>query len=168
MTAFINRSDFLQARFHGTARPIRPPWAVGETQFITMCNQCGDCISQCPTKIIHHGRGRYPVIDFQRGECLFCEDCVKVCLTGALRLDSQAAPWSLSAILNTEQCLAYKSIECRSCYDPCENRAIEMHNRVGAVAIPVIDATRCNGCGACQAPCPVTAIEIKNPMEAAA
>jgi Pyruvate/2-oxoacid:ferredoxin oxidoreductase delta subunit len=68
----------------------------------------------------------------------------------------------------TELCLAFKSVECRSCYDPCENRAIEMRHRVGAVAIPVIDATRCNGCGACHAPCPVTAIEIKNLMEAAA
>jgi ferredoxin-type protein NapF len=168
MTTSINRSDFLQARFRGTARPLRPPWAVAEAQFVAACNQCGDCISRCPTKILRRGRGRYPSVDFQYGECLFCEDCVKACPTGALTQHEQTTPWSLTAILNTELCLAFKSVECRSCYDPCENRAIEMRHRVGAVAIPVIDATRCNGCGACHAPCPVTAIEIKHLMEAAA
>ncbi len=168
MTTSINRSDFLQARFQGTVSPIRPPWAVAEAQFIALCNQCDECINHCPTKIIHRGRGRYPVVDFQDGECLFCKDCVNVCRTGALTQHGQATPWSITAFLNTEQCIAFKSVECRSCYDPCENRAIEMHNRVGAVAIPVIDATRCNGCGACYVPCPVTAIELKNLIEVAA
>ncbi len=74
----------------------------------------------------------------------------------------------MRASINSEVCLAYKSVECRSCLDPCEQRAIEMQYRVGAVAIPLIDEQRCNGCGACYSPCPVNAIEIRNPVEVAA
>ena len=125
-------------------------------------------MKKCPTGILKAGRGKYPLIDFNRGECLFCAYCVDACQTDALRRDAQNPAWSISASIDSERCLAYKSVECRSCFDPCEQRAIEMQYRVGAVAIPLIDAQRCNGCGACYSPCPVNAIEIRNPLEVAA
>ncbi len=168
MSQSISRSQFLQGRFSGKDRPLRPPWSAPGAQFMELCNQCGDCIKHCPTKIIKTGRGNYPLIDFDNGECLFCGDCLDVCKTGALKRDAQTPAWSIKAKISSERCLAFKSVECRSCFDPCEQRAIEMRYRVGAVAIPIVDADRCNGCGACYAPCPVNAIELHNPIEVAA
>jgi len=168
MTRNISRAEFLQGRFNGKGRLLRPPWSIPDARFIELCNQCGDCMKHCPTGIIKAGRGNYPLIDFNMGECLFCADCVDVCKTGALRRDAQSPAWSISASIDSERCLAYKSVECRSCFDPCEQRAIEIQYRVGGVAIPRIDAKRCTGCGACYSPCPVNAIQIRNPMEVAA
>jgi ferredoxin-type protein NapF len=168
MTQTISRFEFLQGAISGKNRPLRPPWSIAGSDFLELCNQCGDCIKKCPTGIIQAGRGNYPLIDFKRGECLFCADCVEACRTGALKRDAHSPAWSVSASIDSERCLAYKAVECRSCFDPCEQRAIEMQYRVGAVAIPLLDAERCNGCGACHAPCPVDAIELQNPMEVAA
>jgi len=167
MSQTITRTDFLQGNIRGDNSPVRPPWSISEAEFIALCSQCGDCVKQCPTGIIRSGRGGYPLVEFKSGECIFCEECFKACSTGALKPDNQPA-WSIRAVLNTGKCLAYGSVECRSCYDPCEPRAITMQYRVGAVAVPVIDTTICTGCGACYAPCPVTAIEIRNPTENAA
>ncbi len=167
MAPCINRFDFLRGRLDGGNRPIRPPWSESEADFIELCNQCGDCIDLCPTGIIRNGRGGYPVIEFRHGECLFCGECLKACKTDALKPD-QTPAWPLAAKLNSDKCIAYESVECRGCYDPCETRAITMQYRVGAIAIPIIESNRCNGCGACFAPCPVAAIEIQNPMEVTA
>ena len=168
MNQNISRSELLQGRFNAKNRPLRPPWSIPAARFLELCNQCGDCIKKCPTGIIQSGRGNYPLIDFNRGECLFCADCVTTCQTGALRHDAHSPAWSISASIDNERCLAYKSVECRSCFDPCEQRAIEMRYRIGAVAIPLLDPQRCNGCGACYSPCPVNAIEMQNPVEVAA
>ncbi|MCP4981383.1 MAG: ferredoxin-type protein NapF [Gammaproteobacteria bacterium] len=168
MNTSISRFDFLQGKFSAKNYPIRPPWALAESDFIDICNHCGDCVKQCPTKIITLGRGRFPVVSFEYGECLLCGDCVKACLTGALTQAHQTSAWVLKAGLSTERCLAFKSVECRSCYDPCESRAIKMKNQIGTVAIPVIDESLCNGCGACYAPCPTGAIEIQKLLEPAA
>ncbi|MCP4769488.1 MAG: ferredoxin-type protein NapF [Gammaproteobacteria bacterium] len=168
MTQTISRSEFLQGRFSAKNRPLRPPWSIAAARFLELCNQCGDCIKKCPTGIIQSGRGNYPLIDFNKGECLFCANCVDVCQTDALKRDAHSPAWSISASIDSERCLAYKSVECRSCFDPCEQRAIEMRYRVGSVAIPLLDTQRCNGCGACYSPCPVNAIEMQNSVEVAA
>ncbi len=168
MTQTISRFEFLRGSFSGKSLTLRPPWSIADTEFLELCNQCGNCIEKCPTGIIRAGRGNYPLIDFKRGECLFCAECVDACQTGALRRDTGSPAWPMRASIDSERCLAHKSIECRACFDPCEQRAIEMQYRVGAVAILLIDEQRCNGCGACYVPCPVNAIEIRNPVEVAA
>lgn len=167
MTQKITRSNFLRGNFLRGNSPLRPPWSLAEADFIASCNQCGDCISRCPSGIIRRASGGYPAIEFEQGECTFCTECVNACKTGALNPELQPA-WSVRAVLDTEKCLAYKAVECRSCSDPCETRAISMQYRVGAVAVPVIDTDSCSGCGACFAPCPVAAIAIRDPMEVAA
>ena len=168
MTPEISRSEFLQGRISGRHRPLRPPWARPEPSFLDLCNGCGDCMVKCPTGIIRRGRGNYPRVDFERGECLFCGDCASACKTGALDRKLQLVAWSMVAEIDEQRCLAFKAIECRSCSDPCEQRAIRFDYRVGAVAIPRVDAQACNGCGACYAPCPVDAIQINPVMETAA
>lgn len=160
MSTAISRMQFLRGDYSGRNNPIRPPWALPEDSFTKLCERCGDCIDKCPTHIIHEGRGSFPVIDFMSGECLFCGDCVETCKPGALKQLNGHKPWSVTASINSTKCLAYKNIECRSCYDPCESRAIRIKPRIGGVSIPLLNNVNCTGCGACIAVCPAQAVNM--------
>ena len=149
--------------FRGKPRPrteTRPPWALPENAFVDICTRCGDCITRCPTGILISGDGGYPTLDFQRGECTFCADCVQVCRPQALRKQADTAPWSLRARVG-EACLPNHGIECRSCGDFCDARAIRFRPRLGGCPLPDLDSECCTGCGACVAPCPASAITIR-------
>ena len=156
----INRSEFLRGDIQGRNRPIRPPWSIPEIEFRDRCNSCGDCLSACPTSIIEFGRGRLPVINFNNGECIFCEDCLDACEINALVKKKFLNPWLHSASIDDDKCLANKAVECRSCQDPCESRAIRFLAIAGNVSKPHLDTDLCNGCGACYSVCPTHAISI--------
>ena len=160
MSLAINRSEFLQGDLSNRSRPIRPPWSLSEMAFRAQCNSCGDCLEKCPTDIIEFGRGKIPVINFDKGECLFCEDCLNSCDVNALVKIENQPPWLYKSSINTDGCLAYKSVECRSCEDPCESRAIRFIAAAGKISKPRIDTYLCNGCGACYSVCPTHAISI--------
>lgn len=155
--------QFLRGDFTGRTAALRPPWAQAEQEFIARCDRCGHCVSACPTHILKRGRGGFPEVDFSAGECLFCADCVSSCQPGALVAAGRPA-WQLRVRIDTEACLAYRGVECRSCSDPCEARAIRMRLQVGGAAIPEVNLSNCNGCGACYPVCPVQAIRIQ-PVE---
>ena len=156
----INRMQFLRGDYSGKNSPIRPPWAGTENVFIRACDGCGECIKKCPTQIIQNGRGNYPIINFNVGECLFCDECVNACEAGALTIFKDQPPWSVTASINTKNCLAFSDTECRSCYDPCEVSSINMTPRIGGVSIPLLNTSLCTGCGACFAICPTKAITM--------
>ena len=120
----VSRMQFLRGDFKGKEMPLRPPWAIDESLFTEICTNCGECISQCPAHIIKQARANFPVVDFTFGECLFCEECVDVCKPQALLKNTQKSPWSIKASIDKDVCIAHKGVECRSCYDPCESRAI--------------------------------------------
>lgn len=160
MAAAISRMQFLRGDFSGKDAPLRPPWALPENEFSDRCDRCGDCIKHCPTHIIKSGQGSYPIVDFAAGECLFCADCVGACKPQALYISNKAQPWTLRATINSEQCLAFQNVECRSCYDPCAAQAIKITPRIGGVSIPLLNETSCTGCGACFSVCPTQAISI--------
>jgi len=158
----ISRMQFLRGDFSGQIAPVRPPWSCAEHTFTQLCNQCGKCIEQCPTDIIKTGRGGYPVIEFHSGECLFCDDCATACETGAIKKIDVVPAWDIRASIDTNLCLTYQKVECFSCSDPCETRAIKMTPQPGGISIPTLITAQCTGCGACYAVCPVTAININS------
>lgn len=57
-----------------------------------------------------------------------------------------------------ESCLAQRSVVCRTCGESCEQGAIRFSPRLGGVALPLLDTSRCNDCGDCLADCPAQAI----------
>jgi len=161
VTQSISRTQFLRGDFRGAEKALRPPWAVNESQFVDLCNSCGDCIPSCPTSILVKGRAGFPVVDFSKGECEFCGNCVAVCKTGALQQTQQPGevPWALKAVIG-DSCITHQGVVCRSCTEQCETRAIEFQLSVGRVPQPQLDEAKCNGCGACVSICPVNAISV--------
>ncbi|OOZ38606.1 ferredoxin-type protein NapF [Solemya pervernicosa gill symbiont] len=158
----INRRAFLRGDLSGRSVPVRPPWAVEETLFVDLCSRCDDCRKQCPESIIETESG-FPKINFKRGECTFCGECVERCKTGALQPQAFAAhaqPWQLKATIS-DACLAMRGVVCRSCGEQCDERAITFRPRIGGVSIPELDQQACSGCGACVAPCPVAALSVQ-------
>ncbi len=83
--AEITRMQFLRGDLKGDKIPFRPPWAVPEQYFVDFCTRCDRCIEACFDELIIRGRGGYPQMDFNRGGCDFCEDCLNVCDAGALK-----------------------------------------------------------------------------------
>ncbi|MCB1718585.1 MAG: ferredoxin-type protein NapF [Candidatus Competibacteraceae bacterium] len=166
MTVDASRRAFLRGRFKpqqqehiSAAVPLRPPWALPDTDFCNACVRCEACLEACPEHILVAGDGGFPEIDFQQGECTFCQQCVAVCPQPAFLDPQQHAPWQQIAHIS-EQCLTGQNIVCQSCRDQCEPSAIRMRLRIGQVPVPEIDARQCTGCGACVATCPTAAIAI--------
>lgn len=154
------RRGFLRGRVRAVAPALRPPWALAEADFLARCSRCDACITACPTSVVVAGEGGFPAIDFSRGECTFCGDCLRSCHPGALsRPVADAPPWALTAHIGNT-CLAQHGVECRVCGEACGEGAIRFRPRPGGVALAELDAARCTGCGACFAPCPVRAISL--------
>jgi ferredoxin-type protein NapF len=157
MDMAISRTQFLRGDFRGERRAVRPPWALEEWLFAERCDRCGQCISACPQGLLSAGRGGFPKVDFQRGECTFCRACLDSCTRGALRAYEGEAPWQLRAGIGSG-CLTHHGVICRSCGEQCDARAIRFRPTAGRVAPPEVSTALCNGCGACVAPCPAAAI----------
>lgn len=156
----LSRRGFLRGRVRPKAE-IRPPWALSESEFVDRCTRCNDCLKAFPQGILVPGEGGYPTVEFSRGECTFCADCVAACQPRALlRSGEDTSPWPYKAQVS-EACLPKKGVECRVCGDFCDVRAIRFTPRIGGNPLPDIDTETCTGCGACVAPCPATAISIR-------
>ncbi|MBL6932622.1 MAG: ferredoxin-type protein NapF [Rhodospirillales bacterium] len=155
----VKRSDFLQGKFSSGSAVTRPPWAITESKFQDVCTGCDYCIVACPTSILKKARGGYPVVDFSKSQCTFCGECAKVCKPGAISRDNAAHPWDHIVTANSS-CLFSSGVTCRLCGDCCDTAAITFQLAIGGKATPIIDSSRCTGCGACVAPCPVNAIQI--------
>jgi len=159
MLVDYRRRDFLRGKIKPQAVPLRPPWSIGELDFLEACTRCGECLEHCPEKVLFPDSDRgYPHINFTVGECSFCGRCVDICPTGALTR-MLAPPWTAKARV-TAGCLAARQVVCLTCGELCETEAIRFDTQAGNVARPVIDSGRCTGCGACVAPCPTKSIEV--------
>ncbi len=156
----IARRSFLRGR-PGRQAPLRPPWALLESDFTTRCTRCtrcGDCVSACPTGLLQSGDDGFPFANFASGTCDFCAHCVEACPSGAL-LRRNDPPWNLVASIG-DACLARQDVVCRTCGEACDAEAIRFTPRIGGVAIPELNTERCTGCGDCLAGCPTRAIAI--------
>ncbi|MFA1240135.1 ferredoxin-type protein NapF [Serratia odorifera] len=156
--AELSRRKLLSGQWRHPSTAIRPPWSLAESRFIAGCSRCQACINACETGVLRVGSGGYPEIDFTLAECTFCGDCASAC-DAALFHPLNTPPWRLHAVVDAG-CLALRGVECRSCQDSCEPRAIRFRPRLGGVAHPTLNAIACNGCGACVAGCPTAAISL--------
>ncbi len=150
----------------------RPPGAVSEPLFLTLCDRCGECAGACPHGAVltypetAGGLANTPVMRPERRPCHLCADypCIAACPTGALRepatlrspsgeTDSRQT-WSLGTVsLDTERCFAYSGPECGACVGWCPHD-VQAIRLVGWR--PRLDQDSCVGCGLCIEACPMT------------
>jgi len=148
------------------SRPLRPPGAIDEPEFLGVCVRCGNCIRACPTRIIEpslseHGMASLltPVLQFRENYCLVdCTKCMEVCPSGALvRLSAEgkaSKPIGLPQV-DMNVCLLGADRECAECRRWCPHEAIRyVWSESEYTLIPQIDPQKCTGCGACEAVCP--------------
>ena len=145
----------------------RPPGAVLEASFLTLCTRCGECTSACPHGAIHTYRADAgvlagtPVLLPDQRPCHMCEGfpCVTACMEDAL-IRPEEAIWPLGEVRLAEQrCIAFAGPDCGACASLCPPEAEALKLVRGR---PVIDPELCVGCGRCIEACPVlpAAIEL--------
>lgn len=137
--------------------PVLPPNAAPD--FRVKCVGCALCVSACPVKVLRPSaswsRFGQPEMDFREGYCrLACRgNCADVCPTGAIRpLDglSRRDVHMGHAIWKKDLCVRVtKGEPCTACVRKCPVAAIEI-----VEGFPVVDKTKCVGCGACEHVCP--------------
>ncbi len=138
---------------------IRPPGAIEETTFLSLCTRCDECIKVCPHHSIKRAGKDYgsmagtPIIVPKEKPCYLCDDlpCIKVCATGALKsLKSKEEVRMGVAVINISRCLAYAEQPCKSCVIKCplSGKAITYDNFK-----PAIHEDACVGCGVCEHVC---------------
>jgi ferredoxin-type protein NapF len=131
----------------------RPPRAVDEALFERLCSGCNDCVEACPQHIIALENNLATInVDFEH--CTFCDECTKVCQTGALH---ESRNNSLELIPRFgDQCNNYVGLHCNDCSLACPTQAITIADNEK----PKLTPDLCNGCGQCKPTCYVSAIEM--------
>ena len=145
-------------------RHFRPPGAVDEITFLSLCTRCDTCIEVCPPHAIVKAPASAglaagtPMIDMRRQPCTVCPDipCAAACPTGALVVP--ARKWEGYRLgwleLVPERCIAFHEVECGVCARACPvgDRALSLDDR----GRPVLKAEGCVGCGVCVRACVTT------------
>ena len=145
------------------AQLVRPPGAVAEDDFKTVCLRCHQCLEICPEKAIksaHLTDGwsntGTPVLE---NPCTLCMKCAEKCPSGALSpIDPKTAKMGTAFIIDKE------CVGCDKCIKPCPTGAI---TKVPGKRLVTIDPVKCTGCTTCVKACPVTPIAIKVTSEGA-
>ncbi|WP_432448971.1 ferredoxin-type protein NapF [Aliiroseovarius marinus] len=156
MTSTPSRRAFLRGQVNETLRQ-RPPGAAAEMAFHDACQQCEDCVEACPEGIIGVDEKGLPFLDYTKGACTFCHACTDACSYDALSPEREFL-WRGAV---EPSCLSMNGVNCRTCEDHCDERAIGFQLQTGGRAQPVLDEDLCNGCGGCSLACPVGAISFK-------
>ncbi|MDR3357960.1 MAG: 4Fe-4S binding protein [Desulfovibrio sp.] len=152
---------------------VRPPGAVPEPAFLALCLRCGECMKICPSNALQPAwltagpEGLFsPVLTPRRGPCLpDCNACGRVCPTHAIRaLPLEEKRWARvgTALVRQNACLAWaRGRACVVCQEVCPYGAVRLRKMEGlAVPAPVVNDSRCYGCGYCERHCPVSVSAI--------
>ena len=139
--------------------PMRPPWALSEAEFASVCTGCGECQASCPQGVLRTDAHGFPIFSPTSNHCTFCGQCVENCAPKAL---SKAVDpvWSVSVTISGSRCLSEQGTICRSCGELCDEGAISFHPLGLGRWSARVDAEACTGCGACLPVCPSDALGL--------
>ena len=136
---------------------LRPPGALAETEFLARCLRCQRCLEACPRNVIApllvvQGLvvAGTPTLSFRNGYCDLCGKCIAACPSGALQATDLKSAHLGIAVIVPDRCIAWNWGGCTLCSKKCPWRAIGLNE----YEQPVVDASKCNGCGLCESICP--------------
>lgn len=144
-------------------RLIRPPGALPEEEFVSVCTGCGECLKVCPNNALQSTlleaglAGLYtPRLVPRIGYCEeFCNFCGKVCPTEAIRylpFEEKRLLQMGVAHIDKTRCIAWDTEKiCLVCNEQCSYHAIVGDDKKR----PIIKEEKCTGCGICENKCPV-------------
>lgn len=151
---------------------LRPPGAVDEARFMSLCIRCNRCLEVCPYhSIVRAGLGATvgtPYVMAERKACYLCMACSRLCPTEALNT-SLRDPEKVRmgrALIDPSICYSHLFLKhdvlpdktgqkigalCNTCYNVCPlpDKAITLKDNLFPV---VLDG--CVGCGVCVERCP--------------
>jgi ferredoxin-type protein NapF len=144
-------------------RLIRPPGALPEEKFISVCSGCGECLKVCPNNALQSTlleaglAGLYtPRLVPRIGYCEeFCNFCGRVCPTEAIQpvtLEEKRLIQIGVAHIDKTRCIAWDTEKiCLVCNEQCSYHAIVGDEKKR----PTVKEEKCTGCGICENKCPV-------------
>jgi len=144
-------------------RLIRPPGALPEEEFVSVCTGCGECLKVCPNNALQSTlleaglAGLYtPRLVPRIGYCEeFCNFCGRVCPTEAIRplpVEEKRLIQIGVAHINKTRCIAWDTDKiCLVCNEQCSYHAIVGDDKKR----PIVKEEKCTGCGICENKCPV-------------
>ena len=156
---------------------IRPPGVDAETDFISRCIRCSQCMKVCPTSVLQPAltqaglEGLWtPVVAPRLGYCDYgCKACGDICPTGAipkLTLDEKRQQVLGLARIDRNRCLPWAyDTPCIVCEEMCPTpeKAIWLEEvtvtgtdgQPTALQRPHVLREPCIGCGICEFKCPM-------------
>lgn len=146
---------------------VRPPGSLPEAEFLARCVRCGECMKVCPTGGLQPAGAEAgftglfsPVLIPRLGPCQpDCAVCGTACPSRAIMsLPLSEKRWARIGIASIDRktCLAWaENRRCMVCKENCPYGAVSIVPRDDhSVAVPLIDESRCWGCGFCERNCP--------------
>ncbi len=161
---------------HEREMPVLPPGAKSLASLSAHCTACQLCITSCPNEIIKPSSDpatfMQPRLDYTKAYCRpECNVCGDVCPNGAIvpiKAEEKALLSRGIAKVDYDSCLsAAYGQHCGLCARRCPYYAISMKPGDDGNVRPVVDESKCVGCGACEYYCPVgTAPAIRSTTSA--
>jgi len=148
-----------QKTVQAAKKVLRPPGALPEADFTSVCNRCGRCIKVCPNNALQpmpiiKGIKSFetPYIIPREAGCILCLTCQKACPTGAIAQVPLEQVQMGSAEIDKLRCIAWDENKlCDICGEQCPVLAIESDDQHR----PSVLLDKCAGCGTCEKACPI-------------
>ncbi len=146
---------------------VLPPGSLSIENFAKRCTGCQLCVSVCPSGVLRPSTNvenlMQPEMHFNRGYCRpECTKCSEVCPTSAINKITVEEKTSIQvgrAVWVSQNCVPLTDgVECSNCARHCPSEAIQMvphdHGDPLSLKVPIINESKCIGCGACEYLCP--------------
>lgn len=147
--------------------PLTPPGSLSARNMAQHCTGCQLCVSECPNQVLRPGTNwmsiMQPTMSYELGYCRpECTSCSEVCPAGAIKPIQKEEKSSIQighAVWVKKNCIPLTDgVSCGNCARHCPVGAIEMvpsdPDDEESLKIPVVNESRCIGCGACENLCP--------------